>query len=126
VRLSSPEVDRWARADLRFPSGHTGRMTCSLFSTTLLKVAAYARGSRGELRVFNPVAPQFYHRLKLRTDAGTVVERLTREPTYVFQLRAFCAAVLHGAPTLTPPADSVANMRVIDAVYRAAGLRPRG
>jgi len=26
---------------------------------------------------------------------------------------------------LTPPADSIANMEVIDAVYRAAGLEPR-
>jgi len=33
--------------------------------------------------------------------------------------------VQHGAPTLTPPADSIANMRVIDAVYRAAGMEPR-
>ena len=28
-----------------------------------------------------------------------------------------------GRPVLTPPADSIANMRVIDAVYRAAGPR---
>ncbi|MCE7878781.1 MAG: gfo/Idh/MocA family oxidoreductase, partial [Betaproteobacteria bacterium PRO3] len=31
----------------------------------------------------------------------------------------------HGAPVPTGPADAVANMRVIDAAYRAAGLRPR-
>jgi hypothetical protein len=34
--------------------------------------------------------------------------------------------VLRGEPTLTPPADSVANMRVIDASYLAAGLPVRG
>jgi len=33
--------------------------------------------------------------------------------------------VLRGEPTLTPPADSIANMRVVDAVYEAAGLAPR-
>jgi hypothetical protein len=33
--------------------------------------------------------------------------------------------VLHGKSILTGPADSVANMRVIDAAYRAAGLEPR-
>jgi hypothetical protein len=27
---------------------------------------------------------------------------------------------------LTPPADSIANMRVIDAIYEAAGLPVRG
>ncbi len=36
------------------------------------------------------------------------------------------AAVLDGEPLLTPPADSIANMKVIDDVYTAAGLKPRG
>jgi predicted dehydrogenase len=45
--------------------------------------------------------------------------------TYDYQLRAFVAAVRDGTPTLTPPSESVANMRVIDAAYRAAGLEPR-
>ena len=31
-----------------------------------------------------------------------------------------------GEPTLTPPSDSIANMRVIDAIYVAAGMQPRG
>ena len=30
-----------------------------------------------------------------------------------------------GAPILTPPTDSIANMRVIDNIYLAAGLEPR-
>jgi len=34
--------------------------------------------------------------------------------------------VLRGAPVLTPPTDATANMAVIDAVYRAANMRPRG
>jgi hypothetical protein len=34
--------------------------------------------------------------------------------------------VLRGEDTnLTPPEDSVATMRVIDDIYRAAGLEPR-
>jgi predicted dehydrogenase len=49
-----------------------------------------------------------------------------KKPTYSYQLEAFAAAVLRGAPVLTPPADSIANMRVIDATYQAAGLPVRG
>ena len=45
--------------------------------------------------------------------------------TYDYQLQAFAAAVRTGASTLTPPADSIANMQVIDNIYRAAGLEPR-
>ena len=52
-------------------------------------------------------------------------ERVKGEATYWYQLQAFVAAVRDGAPVLTPPSDSIANMRVIDAVYRAAGLEPR-
>ena len=126
ARLASPHVDRWMRADFRFADGSTGRMTCALCSVTLLKIAAYVRGTAGEMRVFNPVGPQVYHHIKVRTAAGTTVERLTRRPTYEFQLRAFADAVRRGTPVLTPPSDSVATMRVIDAVYDNAGLCRRG
>ena len=49
-------------------------------------------------------------------------ERVPGEPTYTCQLRAFAGAVRDGTPILTPPADSIANMSVIDAIYQAAGL----
>jgi predicted dehydrogenase len=126
TRLRSPNVDRWMQADVRWPAGHTGHMTCALWSSTLLKLAIRARGNRGELRVFNPTGPQFYHRFTVVTDGKKRHERFPRKPTYTYQLEAFTSAALHGTPVLTPPADSVQNMRVIDAVYRAAGLPLRG
>ena len=126
ARLSSPGVDRWMRAELRFPDGRTGRVTASLFSTALLRMQARVRGDRGELYVLNPFAPQFFHRLKVRTPAGSRVERVRSEPTYTHQLRAFVRAVRGEAPIATDGRHGVANMRVIDAIYRAAGLAPRG
>ena len=84
------------------------------------------RGDRGELDVLNPFAPQFFHRLKLRTPAGSRVERVRSEPTYTHQLRAFVRAARGEAPVATDGRHGVANMRVIDAAYRAAGLAPRG
>jgi predicted dehydrogenase len=126
ARLQSPNIDRWMQADMRWPAGHTGRMTCALWSSTLLKLAIRARGDRGELRVFNPTGPQFFHRFTVRTDGRKRRERFPRKATYTYQLEAFTSAVLHGTPVLTPPADSVQNMRVIDTVYRTAGLPLRG
>jgi predicted dehydrogenase len=126
AKLRTPDVDRAMRAELAFPSGHTGRITCSMWSEWVIQTFARVTGSRGEMRVINPTSPQLWHRMKVKNDAGTRVEHFTRRPTYEFQLEAFCAAVLRGEPTLTPPADSIANMRVIDGIYVAAGMDPRG
>ncbi len=124
--LSSPEVDRRMEADFRFEDGRTGRIVCSLFSRSLLRVSASVRGDRGELSVLNPVAPHLYHRLRLRTPRGTSTERVRGDATYTHQLRAFVAAVRGEKPALTGARDAVANMRVIDAIYTAAGLKLRG
>lgn len=126
ARLARPDVDRWMTADLAFPDEVSGRITCSLFSTTLVKLQAIVRGERGEMRVFNPFAPHFYHRLRVRTADRTTSERVPGEATYTHQLRAFVAAVRHGTPTPTDPPHAIANMEVIDAVYARAGLPRRG
>jgi predicted dehydrogenase len=114
------------KAELSFDDGRTGGITCSLWSTTLLSVRARVVGERGTMDVLNPVVPQLYHRLTVETAAGKRWERATKESTYACQLRAFAGAVLRGEPIPTGPEDAVKNMRVIDAVYRAAGLPPRG
>ncbi|MGH7290339.1 MAG: Gfo/Idh/MocA family protein, partial [Myxococcota bacterium] len=126
ARLSSPNVDRWMTADFRFADGRTGRITCSLLSRSLLRLAAVVRGDRGEMRVFNPFAPHFYHRLSVRTGAGRSVEHVAGDATYTHQLRAFIDAVRHGTSLPTEAGDAIATMQVIDAVYQRAGLPRRG
>jgi predicted dehydrogenase len=126
AKLRTPDVDRAMRAELSFPSGHTGTITCSMWSSDVLKTFARVTGERGSLFVINPTAPQAWHRMRVKVDGHSRTEKFTRRPTYEFQLDAFCAAVLRGGPVLTPPADSIANMRVIDATYIAAGMHPRG
>lgn len=125
AKLRTHEVDRAMVAHLRFPSGHTATVRCSMWSSSLLRVRAIAVGDRGELRVFNPVGPQFFHRFTTRIDGQRRSERFPRRATYAYQLDAFCDAVFTGEGNLTPPEDSIANMRVIDDIYRAAGLAPR-
>jgi predicted dehydrogenase len=126
AKLRSEQVDRAMVADLRFPSGATGRISASMWSSSLLRFSARAWGEHGRLTMLNPLSPNIWHRLSVNAGGRKRVERFPRRHTYDYQLEAFCAAVLRGAPTLTPPSDSVANMRVIDAVYRAAGLQVRG
>ena len=78
------------------------------------------------LRVLNPIAPHLYHRLTVATRRGTSRERVAGETTYTHQLRAFVHAVRQGVSLPTGARDGVANMRVIDAIYREAGLSLRG
>jgi predicted dehydrogenase len=124
--LWSPQVDRRMDAQFRFADGRSAAITASMWSRTLLKMSLRIEGERGEIRVFNPIAPHLYNRLSVRTPSGKTSERVAGESTYACQLRAFVAHVRNGTPVPTGPDDAIANMRVIDAVYRAAGLKPRG
>jgi predicted dehydrogenase len=122
AKLRDPQVDRAMTAELRFAEGHTGRVRCSMWSSRLLEITAHVVGDRGEVRLFNPVTPQFFHRLSIRSSDGKRVERFPRRPSYAYQLDAFAGAVLRGEPVKTTPTDAIENMTVIDAIYRAAGL----
>jgi hypothetical protein len=85
-----------------------------------------ATGNRGELMVTNPVAPHLGHLLTIRE--GTCERRLMVEgdTTYAHQLLAFVGAVRSGQSIATAGDGIVQNMRLIDEVYRVAGLAPRG
>jgi predicted dehydrogenase len=122
AKLRGPEVDRAMTAELRFADGHTGRVRCSMWSSKLLQISARVIGEHGELRVLNPVTPQLFHRLSVRSSGDHRVMRFPRRASYAYQLDAFVASVLRGAPVKTSPDDSVENMSVIDSIYRAAGL----
>ncbi|MDE3086008.1 MAG: Gfo/Idh/MocA family oxidoreductase [Acidobacteriota bacterium] len=125
ARLARPGVDRFLQATYDLPGGATGRTTCSMRSTHLLDAGFTVAGDAGVIRVLNPLAPQVFHRVSVRTGGCRRVERSVRRPTYEFQLEAFADAVLRGVAPVTGVDDAVANMAVIDAVYRAAGLEPR-
>jgi len=126
AKLSSPGVDRWMRADLGFSDASTGRVTCGLLSAQLPIVDIRVQGDAGVLKARFPNRPQMFKGFTVHfRDGAKRRERVTGESTYWYQLQAFCAAVQHGTPVLTPPSDSIANMRVIDSVYEAAGLEPR-
>jgi predicted dehydrogenase len=125
ARLRSPGVDRFIQAELSFGDGVTGRVTGSMWSSNVLRSTAAVIGERGRMHIVNPIGPHLFNLVTVRSDRGSRRHRVRGEPTYSYQLAAFVAAVQRGVPPLTPPADSIANMRVIDDIYRAAGLEPR-
>lgn len=122
----APGVDRVMRAEFEFPGGITARMGCSLAAFPPIRITARVRGERGVLSVANPFTPHFVNWLTVTTARSRRRETLTREPSYNFQLRAFLAAIAGEDTNLTDGWQGVLNMRIIDEVYRRAGLAPRG
>jgi predicted dehydrogenase len=133
AKVRRPQVDRWAKAEMKFDDGRTGSAECALWSGRLLSLGAEVTGERGTMSVLNMTGPQHYHRVVVKTRdprSGKGFkrrEKVSGESTYWYQLQAFTKAVREGdrSAVLTPPSDSIANMQVIDAVYRAAGLESR-
>jgi len=131
AELRTPGVDRAMTAHLSFPGAEgvdsiDAEMVASLWSRRLLSLSAQVWGDAGRLRVFNYIAPSTYHRLTWHSGGRRHSERVPGETTYTHQLRAFLSAVRDGGPVPTSARDGVANMAVIDGIYRAAGLEPRG
>ncbi len=86
-------------------------------------MAVTVTGSAGVLHVEEPIAPHRGHLVTVTTDSGTREESVPLLPTsYDAQLPVFAEAVLRGGPVLTDVDDAVATMRVVDALYLAAGL----
>jgi predicted dehydrogenase len=126
----TPEVDAAMEATLVFPTGVQAELYASMLGDRPpadFAASFEAEGERGFVRVLNPLAPHSGHLVEYEIDGRGIERRtLTLQSTYFFQLEAFRDAVMNGTPPLTGGSDSVANMRVIDAIYRAAGLHPRG
>lgn len=126
---SKPQIDRKMTVDLRFPGQDngevTGTMSCAFWSRKLVRITAKVVGERGELQVLNPLLPHLFHLIRVKTVDGSRFERCPGESTYAYQLRAFVNAVQDGVAPISNAHDGVANMRVIDAIYQAAGLERR-
>jgi predicted dehydrogenase len=128
-----PRVDRAIAARLASPSGLTGWFESVFTRAGDFRAEVHVIGDSGTLRLTNFINAQDGV-LMLgpgeRSWAGAEDED-GRPPgpgntTFAWQLRAFTAAVLRGEPFATTAENAAATMRVIDDVYRAAGLPPRG
>ena len=84
-------------------------------------------GDRGRLKVVNPLVPHREpHLIELVSSWGSRRETLSKRSTFEYQLQAFIDAIEGVRPMPTDAEDGVISMRVIDNVYRAAGMKPRG
>jgi len=121
-----PQVDLRLESEMQFPGGITATTSGDMRAETTFSAFVSASGSRGTLKLINPIVPQNGHLIELIIDGERSTETRDRRPSYGYQLDAFLAAVSTGAPPLTDGEDGARQMAVIDRCYEAAGLKLRG
>jgi predicted dehydrogenase len=128
ARCSTPGVDIEVEAELAFTSGPTATLKCSMQPDDgLLYRRLRVQGESGLLDFENPVSPHAGATLAVESDRPSMPQIVAGgESTFHYQLRHVLDVIDGRAQPLTGGEDAVNNMRAIDALYRAAGLRPRG
>ena len=119
-------VDGSLTAQLEYPGGLRATVRSGMTSPEL-RFAFRVAGSRGEVSAPAFVKPQQDDRLLVTVGGEQRLEHVGTRPSYEYQLEAFAAHVRDGRPLRNDMDDAVAQMELIDACYRAAGLplRPR-
>jgi predicted dehydrogenase len=120
-------ADRAAAARLALPGGVSGWFDSAFTRSGEFRADVHVSCRDGQVWMQNFILAHYGH--LWATKGGTVIvnEQASGETTYVWQLRAFAAAVAEGSGEVeTSAANAVRTMGVIDETYRAAGLRLRG
>jgi predicted dehydrogenase len=115
-------IDRAMQAHLDWGNGMTGAIHSSIWSRSLVKISLHVQGEHGSLHAYNPILPWFWNRITLKKAGKTVREKIAGGTTFEYQLRNFAEAVQAAATPEQRLDDAVSNMRVIDEIYRKAGL----
>jgi predicted dehydrogenase len=128
ANCSPPGVDLDLEAGLAFTSGPTATLKCSMQPRDgQLFRQLRVHGDKGVLELDNPVSPHSGATLSIENDSASLPQIFSGgETTYHYQLRHVLDCIEGRAQPLTGGDDAINNMRAIDAIYRAAGMRPRG
>ena len=127
VRDPDMEIDVITSGLLVFPGGGQATFTCSTRSESDQRVHVF--GTEGHISIgipFNIPPDRPTHVFVTQggdPPVAPAVERLTfaTADPYGCEADAFARAVLDGEPVPTPPSDAVANLRVIERIFAAAG-----
>jgi predicted dehydrogenase len=128
ARCGVPGVDLDIEATMAFTSGPTASLRCSMQPQDghlyrRLRVV----GDQGVLEIENPVSPHSGATLSIEGPGSPMPQIVSGgDTTFHYQLRHVLEVIEGRAQPLTGGDDALGNMRALDAIYRAAGLKPRG
>jgi predicted dehydrogenase len=128
ARCETTGVDLDIDAELAFTSGPTANLRCSMQpGDGALFRRLRVEGDAGLLELDNPVSPHSGATLSLEGANASLPEIVSGgDTTFNYQLRHVLEVIEGRAAPLTGGDDAIGNMRAIDSIYRAAGLKPRG
>lgn len=118
------QIDDTVRACLEFADGSTASLTSSM-AAEQLEWWLTATAANGSVRVDNPVAPHQGNKVAWNINDESGVFEVNGPTTYASQLDSFAATVAGEIEPVVTGSDSINNMRTIDRMYLAAGLRLR-
>ena len=116
-------IDVLTSGILDFPAG-VASFTCSTRAEPDQRVSVYGTSGRISVEIPFNVPPDLPTRVSVTAGGDPPVrpdtEVLTFEPAdeYAIQAERFAASVLDGVPVPIPPSDAVANLRVIEELFR--------
>ncbi len=124
--LWSPDVDSAVTADLDYSGGPSGRVHWDMDAAERRMIWT-VRGSLATAVSPAFAVPHMDPRLVVTDSSGAVrEEKPDADTSYTHQLAALAETLSTGGPFLVDADDAVANLDLVDVVYREAGLTPRG
>jgi predicted dehydrogenase len=128
ARCATAGVDLDIEAQLAFTSGPTATLKCSMQPEDgRLYRRVRVQGDAGTLELDNPVSPHSGATLTIESANSPMPQIVSGgDTTFHHQLRHVIQVIEGRVQPLTGGEDAIGNMRAIDAIYRAAGLKPRG
>jgi predicted dehydrogenase len=118
-KCSRPEIDRWMRATLGFPSGVEGVAEFGFRGFYIPRAGVVVICEKGSIKWDGKG-------LALQKNGGVIRESLPTKSTHQLQLAAFVKRIRGEESNALPPEDAVLTARVVDAMYKKAGLALRG
>lgn len=114
------EVDAWLEGDLVFENCPHASIRCSMVADHRA-ANLQLRGERGVISVTNFIAPQLPHSVVIQDARGEHRFSFDGPGTFDHQLRHVKAVVAGDEFALTGGSDAIANMSVIEDLYKMAG-----
>lgn len=117
-------VDSAMAAVLAFDTGLEANLSCSLVGSGPMEQWVTVRGAKGEMRVKCPISPSAGGEITVEAGETRFTETADPTPSWFFQANEFADIVLKKIEPRWTAWDGVANMKVIDRAYQAAGMSP--